>query len=110
LIGVVAGMLANAHGRGLYHCDLNASHVLLRNWKEGAAEAFLIHFENSKIRKRVEMGERVRDLGRLERSASHFLPARTRLRFLRRYLKASGGGDLGEWAGAVRRDAARRAR
>jgi hypothetical protein len=53
----------------------------------------------------------VRDIGRLERSASYFLPARERLRFLRHYIEKSGGGQaLRDWIRDVKADVARRSR
>jgi tRNA A-37 threonylcarbamoyl transferase component Bud32 len=111
LINVLSAVVVNAHNRGLYHGDLNASHLIIRNWKENKPEVFIIDFENSRIRKNVDFPERVRDLARLERSASYFLPVRERLRFLRHYVRAASiSKSLAEWVNAIRAEVARRAR
>jgi tRNA A-37 threonylcarbamoyl transferase component Bud32 len=111
IIDALAATIAGAHNKGVFHGDLNASHLILRNWKEAAPEVFLIDFENTRVRDLVGMEERVRDIGRLERSASYFLPARERLRFLRSYLRESAPQEnLRDWIGKVKADVARRAR
>ena len=111
VIETIAETIAHAHDRGLFHGDLNASHVIIRNWEKDTPDVYLLDFENSRIRANVGMRERLRDVGRLERSASYFLPVRERLRFLKRYIKAaSHGTPLREWLRAVRLEAGRRAR
>ncbi len=111
VIEALAAAVAGAHAKGVYHGDLNASHLILKNWKDAAPEVYLIDFENSRLRSSVGREERVRDVGRLERSASYFLPVRERLRFLKSYIENSGGGvSLRDWTRDVRADVARRAR
>jgi len=111
IIEVVSSAVAGAHNKGLYHGDLNASHLIIRNWEENETEAFILDFENSKIRSVVEMPERVKDLARLERSASYFLPLRERLRFLRNYMNyANLHKSFRDWVNAINVEVERRAR
>jgi tRNA A-37 threonylcarbamoyl transferase component Bud32 len=111
VIGAVAAVVAAAHEKGLYHGDLNASHLILRDWKSDTPGVYFIDFENSRIRKTVSMQERLRDIGRLERSASYFLPVKERLRFLRTYVGAAGHGTaLRDWVSQAKLEVARRTR
>lgn len=111
VIDALAAAVADAHGKGVFHGDLNASHLILRRWKEPGPEVFLIDFENTKLRDLTGREERVRDIGRLERSASYFLPARERLRFLKSYISRSASRQsLADWIDGVKADVARRAR
>lgn len=111
IIEKLARTVAHAHGRGLFHGDLNASHLVLRDWEEGEPEVYLLDFENSRIRKTVAESERTRDLGRLERSASYFLSLKERMRFLKCYLDNSNRtSELCGWLQKVRREVERRAR
>lgn len=90
IIDALARTVALAHSKGLFHGDLNASHLILKDWSTEDPQAYLMDFENSRIRRKVTLKERLRDLARLERSASYFLPARERLRFLKSYASISG--------------------
>lgn len=111
VIEAIGKAVAHAHGAGLFHGDLNASHILIKDFKEGEVKVYLVDFENSRIRKTVSKAECLRDIGRLERSASYFLPVTERLRFLRSYLQTAGqDAPLRDWARNVILDIARRAR
>jgi tRNA A-37 threonylcarbamoyl transferase component Bud32 len=111
VVEALAATVARAHEKGVYHGDLNASHLLLRNWKDQSPQIYLIDFENTRIRNTVGREERTRDIGRLERSASYFLPVRERLRFLKYYLgQYASSNDFRAWIHDVRADVARRAR
>lgn len=111
VIEAVAQAVARAHGAGLFHGDLNASHIVIKDFKDGDPKVYLVDFENSRIRKTVSKGERIRDIGRLERSASYFLPVKERLRFLRSYIQAAGQDmPLRDWVRDVSLEVARRAR
>jgi tRNA A-37 threonylcarbamoyl transferase component Bud32 len=111
VIDALASTVAGAHEKGVYHGDLNASHFVLRNWKDTSLQVYLIDFENTRIRGSVSIEEQTRDIGRLERSASYFLPVRERLRFLKSYLGINTSREsLREWTKRVKADVARRMR
>ena len=111
IIESLAAVVADAHLKGVYHGDLNASHLILREWKCETPQVYLIDFENTRIRNSISQDEQTRDIGRLERSASYFLPVRERLRFLKHYLSRSNSKDsLRDWIKKVKADVARRAR
>ncbi len=118
VIKALADTLARAHARGLYHGDLNASHLIVNDANTENPKVYLIDFENSRIRvgkdgkpKEISLEERVKDIARLERSASYFLSAKERLRFLKYYTAQAGlGTGIEELRSRVSALAARRAR
>lgn len=111
IIDALARTVAHAHGKGLFHGDLNASHLILKDWRTKGPQVYLIDFENSRIKKSVTWDQRVRDLTRLERSASYFLPVTERLRFLKSYASAAGRDiDFHKLRDAVKLKASRRAK
>jgi len=95
VIRAIAETVATAHVNGFFHGDLNASHIILQEWNQDEPSIYLLDFENSKIRSSSKMKYMIKDIGRLEKSASYFVNSRERLRFIKYYLaKIDNASDL----------------
>ena len=89
LILEAADLLRRMHGGNVYHSDLKASNLQVRERGEGW-EWFLVDLAAVRLGRLVPVGERVRNLAQLHASVPMLVSRADRLRFLRAY--ASGAG------------------
>jgi tRNA A-37 threonylcarbamoyl transferase component Bud32 len=89
----VARALQKMHDNGIYHRDMNANNILVRQTPEGP-EAFVIDFDKAILMSSVPLDARMHNLLRLDRSVLKWPSLRAtvsvsdRLRLVRDYLSA----------------------
>jgi tRNA A-37 threonylcarbamoyl transferase component Bud32 len=98
-----AALLAHLHGKGVYHRDLKAGNLLVRQ-NHGNRIVVLDH-DSVHFTKRLARGRRIHNLAQLNTSIPPVISRRDRLRFLLRY---AGGQWSKEELRAVVTDVSRR--
>ncbi|MBM4046323.1 MAG: hypothetical protein FJ279_14525, partial [Planctomycetes bacterium] len=69
-IRAAAATVVLMHNRGILHGDLQLKNLLVRFKPDGAAEAFVIDFDKSRVLPRLTVKQRMANLMRLDRSAT----------------------------------------
>ncbi len=64
--------VADAHYKGMYHGDLNASNILAARRGDGTWRFLIIDFVNVRVVKNLSMSQRIKELARLEKSVGIF--------------------------------------
>jgi len=71
----VAATIADMHDAGIVHADLNLKNLLVRDAFD-EPEAFVIDFDRARLAGRLGLGERMRNLLRLDRSVLKWAASR----------------------------------
>jgi len=89
IIGPLAEAIKKMHCSGIYHGDLNIRNILLQNGIEGI-RIYLIDFDYSKIKDKLALRERIKNLARLNRSCEKWkapISSTDKLRFFLSYFR-----------------------
>lgn len=98
----LALLLARMHEKGVFHRDMKASNLLVKE-EGGVPEVFLMDLEDVRFRKRVSAHMVMRNLNQLNGSVPSWIPKSVKLRFLATYLGArSRGKELEELVGLLK--------
>ena len=95
LVRGTAELIGAMHRAGLDHADLHLKNILLQDDGKTAPTLHLIDLDKSRIRPRLSMAARMKNLERLDRYIEKWarrgapVTARDRIRFLRRYFEES---------------------
>ena len=65
-LAALADYVRRLHRSGVYHKDLTAGNFLLRQGTGGQSEIFLVDLNRARVRQKVPMSRRLRDLARLK--------------------------------------------
>jgi len=93
VIRAAADMIGAMHRAGLVHADLHLKNILLQDDGASAPELHLIDLDRSRIRAKLSLAARMKNLERLDRymekwiRSAGYITVRDRLRFLRRYFE-----------------------
>ena len=84
----VAQLVREMHERGICHRDLKSANILIQKKEGQKEELYLVDLDSTRIKKRIEKKDRIRDLARLNASLldSKTVSTPDRLRFLKYYL------------------------
>ena len=92
LLFKVARMVREMHARGIWHRDLKASNILVQEKVPEGEKLYLTDLDSARIKKRLALREKIRDLARLNASllSATTVSMTDRLRFLHCYLNTGG--------------------
>ena len=89
IIDSLAEIIKKMHSSGIYHADLNVKNVLIQNIGE-EIRVYLVDFDCSKIREKLTLRQRLKNLARFNRSCEKWeasITATDKLRFFLSYSK-----------------------
>jgi tRNA A-37 threonylcarbamoyl transferase component Bud32 len=89
LLFKVARLVREMHARGIWHRDLKALNILIQKKLPDGEKLYLVDLDSTRIKKRLDRKEKIRDLARLNASlvSTTTVSMPDRLRFLQYYLK-----------------------
>lgn len=89
LLEVVAGLLRRLHAAGVYHADLKAVNLFLRE-RDGGAAVVLADYDRVEFDHAVPRRRRIKNLAQLSASIPICISLADRLRFFRAYMPRAG--------------------
>jgi len=95
IIKSLAQAINKMHTSGIYHGDLNVKNVLIQNIGKGT-QVYLIDFDCSKIKEKLTLRDRIKNLARFNRSCEKWKAPITNTDKLRFFLSYSKGDRLVE--------------
>jgi tRNA A-37 threonylcarbamoyl transferase component Bud32 len=104
VIAAIARAVRSMHDAGILHADLHLKNILVRVRSRERLEAFIIDFDKARVRPRLDVRQRFRNLARLWRSAEKARTAGVRIQYadMIAFLQAYAGHELPRYLDLVR--------
>ncbi|MCK4326213.1 hypothetical protein KAW55_05610, partial [bacterium] len=81
----LAKKLKEVHDKGFFHGDLNTSHIIMQSREGRELVFYFVDFESSRLRRKLSLGHRIKDLARLNESMPSKVSRTDKLRFFQVY-------------------------
>ncbi|MCK4325573.1 hypothetical protein KAW55_02330, partial [bacterium] len=85
IMSSLAKKLKEVHDKGFFHGDLNTSHIIMQSGEGRELVFYFVDFESSRLRRKLSLGHRIKDLARLNESMPSLVNRADKLRFFQIY-------------------------
>ncbi len=86
----LARKLREVHDKGFFHGDLNTSHIMMQSGESRELVFYFVDFESSRLRRKLSLKYRIKDLARLNESMPPLVSRTDRFRFFQVYSHGLG--------------------